>query len=327
MVARHISRGERLTEIEGLLLRSSRGLRAMEIASACGVDRRTIYRDLNLLEKLGVPVTQENGRFLINRDYYLTSVRLNFNEAVALFVAGRYFSRHAEQHNPHMISVLNKLQKALPEPLADHVNYVAEWIRGNPVDRNYIQVLETIIRAWVERRKVQLWTSTPKAGEIRTVQQSVYFIEPASNGGLYAVGWDDLSNAVKAVKVEWVKRIRLLDEPYDTPVDFDRRPFLESVWGILGADMTFRNRVVLAFSPDVTPLIRERLWHTSQQIATLPDKRCTLTMHISEWRDLLPWIRSWGPQVEVLEPVTLREELAHEAQHIARVYRAMATSA
>lgn len=327
MVARHVSRGERLTEIEGLLLRSSRGLRAMEIAGACGVDRRTIYRDLNLLEKLGVPVTQENGRFFINRDYYLTSVRLNFNEAVALFVAGRFFSRHAEQHNPHVISVLNKLQKALPEPLADHVNYITEWVRGNPVDRNYVQVLETIIRAWVERRKIQLWTSTAKAGEVRTVQQSVYFIEPASSGGLYAVGWDDLSNAVKAVKVEWVKRIRLLDETYDTPADFDRRPYLESVWGILGSDSASRMRVVLAFSPDVTSLIRERLWHTSQQIATLADKRCTLTMHVPDWRDLLPWIRSWGVQVEVLEPLALREELAHEAQRVAGLYQAMATSA
>jgi proteasome accessory factor B len=327
MVARHISRGERLTQIERLLLRSSQGLRAMEIAGACGVDRRTIYRDLNLLEKLGVPVTQEDGRFFINRDYYLTSVRLNFNEAVALFVAGRFFSRHAEQHNPHMISVLNKLHKAMPEPVADHVKYVAEWIRGNPVDRNYVQVLEAIIRAWVESRKIHLWTSTSKAGEIQTIQHSVYFIEPASSGGLYAVGWDDFSEGVKAVKVEWIKRVRLLDESYDIPANFDRRPYLESVWGILGTDTVLRNRVILAFSPDVTSLIRERLWHASQQIATLPDKRCTLTLHVSEWRDLLPWIRSWGPQVEVLEPLALREELANEAERIAGLYQAIATSA
>ena len=57
MSARLINRGERLTAIERLLFRSGKGLRAVEIAESCGVDRRTIYRDLETLQKLGIPVT------------------------------------------------------------------------------------------------------------------------------------------------------------------------------------------------------------------------------------------------------------------------------
>ena len=70
MSARLINRGERLTAIERVLFRSGKGLRAVEIAESCGVDRRTIYRDLETLQKLGIPVTQEEGRFFLNRDYY-----------------------------------------------------------------------------------------------------------------------------------------------------------------------------------------------------------------------------------------------------------------
>jgi predicted DNA-binding transcriptional regulator YafY len=81
--------------------------------------------------------------------------------------------------------------------------------------------------------------------------------------------------------------------------------------------------VVIAFSPEVTPLMRERLWHASQQIETLNDKRCTLTVYVSDWHDLLPWIRSWGAQVEVLEPAALRHELAAEALKMATVYTAL----
>ncbi len=316
-------RGERLTAIEKMLFRNSQGLRAVEIAKACGVDRRTIYRDLAMLEKIGIPIAQEDGKFLINRDYYLASVRMNFNEAVALFIAARSYARHAEQQNPHVVSALNKLCGALPESLSQHVRYVADWIRSSPIDRNYAQNLETIIRAWVSRHKVKLWGSSGKSGDIYLHEFSTYFLEPGSNGGLYAIGYDEVTQGICTLKVEWIKRTKLLDETYDVPADFDRRPYLESVWSIMGNEGENKTRVVLAFSPDVTSLIRERLWHTSQQLEILDDRRCTLSVTVGDWHDLLPWIRSWGAQVEVLEPAALRNELAGDAARVALMYQPM----
>ncbi len=320
MSARLINRGERLTAIERLLFRNGQGLRAVEIAEAVGVDRRTIYRDLDTLEKLGIPVSQEDGRFHLNRDYYLASVRMNVNEVVALFVAARAYTRSAEQQNPHIVSALNKLCAALPEPLSSHVDYIADWMRGNPVDRNYVQILEMIIRGWVEGRTIRLWGSQSKQGETYTRDFRTYFIEPTTTGGLYTVGQDVQTQSIKVLKIEWIKRAKMLDEEYEVPEAFDRRPYLENVWGVMVADGRERIRVVLAFAQDVTPLIRERLWHTSQQIEILPDKRCTLTVQVADWHDLMPWLRSWGTQVEVLEPQDLRQELAVEAIEVARLY-------
>lgn len=324
MSARLINRGERLTAIERMLFRNSQGLRAVEIANACGVDRRTIYRDLVMLDKLGIPISQQDGRFFINRDYYLASVRLNFHEAMALFVAARVFSRNAEQQNPYIVSALTKLSSALPEPMASHVGYIADWVRGNPVDRNYVQILETMTHAWVERRKVRLWGGIQQSGDIQTYDFAVYFIEPTTTGGLYVVGRDELRQTVRAIKLESIKRAKPGDGHYEIPATFDRRPYLETMWGLIGSEEPERVQVTLAFSADVTSLIKERLWHASQQIETLPDKRCTLKLEVSDWRELLPWIRSWGAQVEVLSPDGLRRELAFEAMRMAKLYQAMA---
>lgn len=324
MSARLINRGERLTAIERMLFRNSQGMRAVEIADACGVDRRTIYRDLEMLDKLGIPITQQDGRFFINHNYYLSSVRLNFHEAIALFVAVRVFARNARQQNPHVVSALNKLSVALPEPLSSHVAYIADWVRGNPVDRNYVQILETITHAWIERRQVKIWGGG-KTGDINPSDFSIYFIEPTTTGGLYVIGSDESGDSVKALKIEAIKRAKMLDTIYDIPLEFDRRPYLESVWGIMGSDGE-KMKVVLAFSADVTPLIKERLWHTSQQVETLEDKRCTLSLEVADWRELLPWIRSWGAQVEVLKPEALRRELAVEALRMAGVYHAVAVT-
>lgn len=315
-----MNRAERLASIERMLVRNSAGLRVVEIARACGVDRRTIYRDLSVLDKLGVPISQQDGRFFINREYYAASVRLSLNEAVALFLAARMLSRHAEQQNPHVISGLTKLAATLPEPLSSHVSYIADSVRVHPIDRNFVLVLETLIRGWIERHKVKLWGSLAGSGEVSAHDFSPYFIEPTASGGLYAVGFDDISGGVRAFKLDAIRRAKLLDSTYEIPRHFDRRHYLASVWGISGGDTSGRIRVVLAFSPDVTPLIKERIWHSSQQIETLEDKRCTLSVQVSDWRDLLPWIRSWGTQVEVLEPLALRRELADEAARVQAIY-------
>jgi predicted DNA-binding transcriptional regulator YafY len=326
MGARLIDRAERLSAIERMLFRNSGGLRAVEIAAACGVDRRTIYRDLDALDKLGIPISQQDGRFFVNHDYYLATVRLNFNEAVALFLSARVLSRNAEQQTPHVVSALSKLGGALPEPLSSHITFIADSLRGNPVDRSFVQVLESVTRAWFDRRKIRLWVSLVKNGEITMRDISTYFIEPTGNGGMYAIGLDESSQKIRAFKLEWVKRIKVLDESYEIPAQFDRRRYLESVWGMTGGDSDEKNRVVLAFSADMTPLIKERTWHTSQRVETLPDKRCTLSVQVADWRELLPWIRSWGAQVEVLEPQALREELAAEAQRISGLYLSMRTA-
>ena len=73
---RPVNRTERLAEIEQMLFRSVDGLRAVEIAEACGVDRRTIYRDLSLLTDIGVPIAQTNGRFFIKYEHYLAKCNL-----------------------------------------------------------------------------------------------------------------------------------------------------------------------------------------------------------------------------------------------------------
>jgi predicted DNA-binding transcriptional regulator YafY len=320
MGARLIDRAERLSAIEKMLFRNSSGLRVVEIAAACGVDRRTIYRDLDALEKLNIPISQQDGRFFINRDYYLATIRLNFNEAVAMFIAARVLSRNAEQQTPHVVSALSKLGGALPEPLSSHIGYIADSLRGSPVDRSFIQVLEVVTRAWFERRKIRLWVSLVKNGEISMHDVSPYFIEPTTNGGMYTIGFDESSQKVRAFKLEWVKRIKMLDDTYDIPAQVDRRRYLESVWGMMGGDSEEKTRVVLAFPADMTPLIKERTWHTSQRVETLEDKRCTLSVQVADWRELLPWIRSWGAQVEVLEPQALREELGAEARRISALY-------
>jgi predicted DNA-binding transcriptional regulator YafY len=79
------SKAARLRRIEHKLYNTPQGMGAVELANYCGVDRRTIYRDIESLDSMGVPVWQLDGKFGIEREGYQSTVRLNLNETVALY--------------------------------------------------------------------------------------------------------------------------------------------------------------------------------------------------------------------------------------------------
>src|SRR5258708_3506503 len=312
------SRTEPLSEIERMPFPSAHGMGVMEIAEACGVDRRTIYRALDLLSVIGVPIWQDDGRFGIIRDQSLATVRLNFNEAIALFIAARLLSRHADQHNPHAVSALTKLGMAFPEPLASHVAYTAEAVRQYPVDPNFVEMLESVTRAWAEHRKIRIWYSAHSSGETKVREFAPYFVEPTPQGGLYAIGQDDLSGEIRTLKFQRMKKVQVLDEQFAVPPDFDANRYFSTAWGIMGG--VGEVKVSLIFALESVPLIRERYWHDSQQIDSLPDGSCRLTVWVKDWREMRPWIRSWGSQVQVEAPDPLRQEIADDAAKVAALY-------
>jgi proteasome accessory factor B len=318
-VSRLINRTERLRAIERMLYRSSTGLRAVDLAEACGVDRRTIYRDLDLLSVSGVPVWQDAGRFGIERDRYLTTVRLNFNEAMALYLAARLLARHSDEHNPHVVTALDKLATALPEPISAYIARTAAGVRARAMNERYIQVLEAITLAWSLQRKVRLWYRSPRSGKVRQRDFAPYFVEPSGSGyACYVVGLDDWSGEMRTFKLERLERAQMLDQTYDIPAGFNPDAYLSTSWGIMHGEGEVE--VVIQFSAAVATRVKESIWHPSQEIDDLVGGGCLLTVRVSEPREMAPWIRSWGPEAEVLAPPALRQAIAADARRAAAVY-------
>jgi len=79
--------------------------------------------------------------------------------------------------------------------------------------------------------------------------------------------------------------------------------------------------VKLKFSPKVARRVKESVWHPSQGIEDLPDGGCLLTVRVGSTLEMTPWIRGWGPQVEVLAPQGLRDEFREFANQLYEMYR------
>lgn len=78
--------------------------------------------------------------------------------------------------------------------------------------------------------------------------------------------------------------------------------------------------VVLRFHPRVAMRVREGRWHRGQALEAQPDGYLLWRARVAEPREMLPWIRGWGADCEVLEPQELREMLMGEAKAMAELY-------
>jgi predicted DNA-binding transcriptional regulator YafY len=312
------SKAARLRRIEHRLYNAPGGLRVTDLAEYCGVDRRTIYRDLEALEEMGVPVWEDVGRYGIDRESYLSTVRLNLNEAVALFFAARLLAHHSDEHNPNVVSALSKLAAGLPDTtISTHMARVADIIRARPLRSDYVRVLDTITRAWADRRKVSI-RYRAASGDLTERVICPYFLEVSrSEPASYVIAHDDLRAALRTFKIERIADAEILDTSYVIPDDFDPYAHLAAAWGVMDE---VEVEVRLRFSPGIAPRVRESVWHHSQRLVDTANGGCELTMRVGGIKEIRLWVLSWGGDVEVLGPPELRDEVIEHARRMVELY-------
>lgn len=316
------NKSARLTQIEALLMDRTDGLTRAELARRLGVHRSTIGR--NLVD-MRAPTYEERGRIFIDRRAYLVNLRLTLHEALSIHLAGRFMATCMDRRNPHVASMLRKLGISL-EKLAP---LISRFIRSSAntfddaskrQDLHYLQVLEEITLAWAEKRKVQLWYHGVEGKVVKEYIFCPYFIEVGAVGqAVYVIGYIEPQSEMRTFKIERVERVEVLEETYSIPDDFNPQNMLNQAWGIWFTEQE-PVEVQLRFSARVAARVKETCWHPSERVSEQGDGSLLWSAEIAEPREMLPWVRGWGADVEVLGPEELRVSIATEIKNLAEMY-------
>lgn len=319
------NKAARLGQIEALLLAHPEGLIPAEIARKLGVHRSTILRCLPDLTKHIYVDDFDDGRWKVDRSNYLVNVRLTLHEAMAIHLAARLLATRMDKKNPHAAAALRKLGISLDRlapRVSRHLQQSADVMddEAQRHDPRYLEVLETLTVAWAEARRVKLW-HRGKNERIWEYDFAPYFIEPYAIGQTtHVLGVHGPTDQYITFKLERIERIELTRETYSLPEAFDPRRLLADAWGIWYTDKP-PVEVVLKFHPRVARRVMETRWHRGEAPPEeQPDGSVIWRSKIAEPQEMLPWIRGWGADVEVLAPVELRETMMGEARAIARLY-------
>jgi proteasome accessory factor B len=317
-----LTKTDRFMRIQILLRRKREGIRTSEVADILQVSERTARRYMfELIASGRLPARKEGWvwKLVEGARFDLLPVRLDLHEALALYLAARLLSAHSDKHNPHVVSAMNKLASALPQPMGEHILSTAAGAARRREYPVYLNVLETLTHAWAERRQVRLIYANPRTEEMTERVFDPYFIEPSAIGyACYVIGFDHLRGEIREFKVERVARADLLDTSYEIQEGFDPYAYLANAWGVMGGKEV--TEVRLRFSREVTYRIRESDWPGVTGMEDTPDGGCVMSLRVSHTLEMVPWIRGWGPDCEVLEPEALRRQIAEDMKKAAEVY-------
>jgi CRISPR-associated endonuclease/helicase Cas3 len=307
--------------MERIYSQHSNGFTDIEMAKRLGVDRTTVFRDRAELETRMPFREVEPGRYAIDRMRYLSSIRVNLTEALALYLAARRTSRHTRTNQPHVISALEKLALALKQPMTERLVKAAAAVAQQTPQTERVAVLETLARGWAECIRVRITHTALRAKRAMTYIISPYLIEPSLwSDGAYVIGHSDVHNGLATFKIERIEHASLTTERFTVPDAFDDQELLRFAWGIWYSDEEPVTVKLKFTGREAVTRLRESVWHPTQTIADNEDGSCLWTAQVAEWQEMLPWVRGWGADVEVLEPEELREQMMGEARRLAEAY-------
>jgi CRISPR-associated endonuclease/helicase Cas3 len=137
----------------------------------------------------------------------------------------------------------------------------------------------------------------------------------------HVIGFREPPGDIRTFKVERLRSVKLGLSDFVMPDDFDPTALLNDAWGIWYTSEP-PVEVVLKFASRVRRRVMETRWHRNQaDPEVLEDGSVIWRCWIAEPREMLPWVRGWGADVEVLAPAEMRAEVRRNVREMAKVYQ------
>ncbi len=309
--AKKYSQAARLHDVIRIL-EARYGATVDELAEECAVTRRTIYRDLDAIRDAGYPLISEpeaDGRMLysfITGYKKLPPITFSLEELMTLslcrgqlgFLAGTPFQDDLD-------AIFGRIHSSLPPRSVAHLERIAETASPKfQGERDYAaqkELLKELRRALLYQYRVDL-AYTPARRSTETYRFDPYtllFYE----GALYLGGYAHNREALRLFLVDRIEEVTVLEERFEVPEDFSADNLTGSAFGLIDED---HQMIKVRFGAEIGHLILERVWHPSQKLIEEADGSLTLSFEASGEKEILAWLYSYLPHVEVLEPESLR---------------------
>ncbi len=315
----------RMLRVVKLLNAYPEGVRPAEIARRIDTSVRTVYRDLKAIEgELRIPVWSDGGLWGVEEGAFLPPLRLTRDEAMAVVLSARLMVRYADKYDPDLAAAFEKLASGLPEPLAEHVERTLRVLSLATRDDGFNDRVRTLTKAWAERRVVILDYEPAPYGphsERRRATVHPYLIEPSlQTHALYLIGFDEERRGLRTFKIERIRAVALTPRTFEPPEPGTIEEALRGAWDIIADQEPID--VVLRFVPAVASRVLETTWHPTQRTERAADGSLVWRATVAGPVEIRLWILSWGDEVEVLEPLSLRADVRDRLARAAGRYGA-----
>lgn len=322
-----MDRTERFYKIQALLKRP-RGVTMRELQGTLDVSRSTLCRDLDYLrDRLGVPIVW-NPKLQV---YRIDGAANGEHQELP----GVWFSEREIYALLAMMSLIDQLEPAgllAPRiaPLKERLSQLLEdgtgsakeavrRIRILPIGQRTVdsELFQTMVDALINRKRLNIRHLGRRTSQVTerdvSPQRLVYYRD-----NWYLDAFCHLRDDLRSFALDAIETARPSDKPAVSVDGATLKAFFEDSYGIFNGKPD--KIAILKFSPFRAQWVAKELWHPQQIGQFLSDGSYQLEIPYRVDMELVREILKEGQDVEVIEPKSLRDNIAERLVMTQRLY-------
>jgi len=275
-----------------------------ELAEIFGVNKRTIYRDIERLHFFPIELEKGKGTVRIAKGFALENPKLQDLELLVAELAFDSIRNINEETDKHLSSIRAKISN--PTFFSPYEIKPEAYEEIN-MDSELVNKIEDAIK----KRNI----SKVKSNECISVVEPYKVV--AFNGFWYLMAKDRADKKIKTYMMAKMQEFYATTEVFDSKyIDIDK--LLENVHSAWFDDGNCFE-VVIKIKPQAANYFKLKKHLTSQKIVEeKKDGTLIVSFEVSHDEDVDNLIKSWLPHVEVVSPTRLRDKLFKELQSYLR---------
>ncbi|KMT48999.1 DNA-binding protein [Bacillus cytotoxicus] len=280
---------------------------AEELANTFEVSKRTIYRDIDALSAIGIPIISylgKNGGFTLIDNYRLD--KFTFSEEEKRFLL-EGLTLKSELFDDEQLSILQKKIEVLKETKRDHTSNMTvsfSTLHRETIEEETKQKVKKVLVMIEKEQKLQI-SYVSQTGHL-----SKRIIQPLKlnfmNGSWYLEAVCVLRKALRVFKLTRIRRMDIIDD--NTEIVYDRKPeFIKERKEKL-------EQIMLLFSKSTLGKLYD--FFTDEEIEILEEGDVQVTFQYDINKNILPFLLMFGRNVKIVEPLWLKKKYREEIEYI-----------
>lgn len=302
---------------------SANGVSKTELALDHNVSKRTIFRDISTLSSCGFPIYEYFDKdnlgqvcYKIVDNYKFPSINFDIEELMNLF--NLYYS--IVNKNPFFKNSFKSFFKKIKYSIGHEMNAFfkeadkiffsdsnSQIVFNEDLEENIFVIFEAIR----DNKKIVFNYFSMKTKNIKKVIISPLAIK-YFNQNYYLAGHIKEKDKVYTWACNRISNLNQTSQNRDK-IKFDGEKYFESGFGIYSGETI---NVKIKFSKEISPFIKERIWHKNQKFADNKDGSTLLELPVNSLSEIKKMVLSYGRNATVVEPIELQQMIRSELKEM-----------